>query len=71
MQASTTADLHHFPKVYFSPRGVVDVLIGEDFAFPFINASLTGDVSTLQSLLSQPQWKAIALEKPHCMYYDS
>lgn len=71
MQASTTADLHHFPKKYYSPRGIVEVLIGEDFALPLINASSTGDVSILRSLLSQPQWTAIALEKPHCIYYDS
>jgi hypothetical protein len=62
------ADLKPHPGIYHSSREVFDVLIGEDAALPLIEALSSDDNTTLRSMLSQPQWIKIALEKPHCIY---
>ena len=68
MAQLTSADLKEFPSFYDSPRDIGDVLIGEDTARPLIEASSSGNDTALQSLLSQPQWIKIMLEKPHRIY---
>lgn len=65
------ADLKPLPANYQSSRALFDVLIGEDVALPLIEASSSGDNITLRSMLSQPQWTKIALEKPHCIYFQN
>ena len=64
------ADLKPHPGIYESSREVFDVLIGEDAALPLIEALSSGDNTTLQSMLLQPHWIKIALEKPHCIYHQ-
>ena len=66
----TMADLEPLPSTCQSSRAVFDVLIGEDTALPLIEAFSSDDNVTLRSVLSQPQWTKIALEKPHCIYYQ-
>ena len=68
MEELTVADLKPLPSVYNSSRSLFDVLIGEDTALPLIEASSSGNVTTLRSMLSQPQWIKIAFEEPHCIY---
>jgi hypothetical protein len=68
MAELTMADLKPHPGIYQSSREVFDVLIGEDAALPLIEALSSDDNTTLRSMLSQPQWIKIALEKPHCIY---
>jgi ankyrin repeat protein len=68
MAQLTTAELKEHPSSYESLRHVGDVLIGEDTARPLLEASSSGDDTTLQSLLSQPQWTKTMLEKPHVIY---
>ena len=70
MTELTMADLKPYPGTYQSSREVFDVLIGEDAALPLIEALSSGDNTTLRSMLSQPQWIKIALEKPHCIYFQ-
>jgi len=70
MAELTIADLQPGPNNYQSSRALFDVLIGEDAAFPLIEASSSGDSITLQSMLAQPQWAKIMLAKPHCIYYQ-
>jgi ankyrin repeat protein len=66
-----TADLKEIPSLYDSPRNIGDVLVGEDAARLFIEASSSGNDTILQSLLSQPQWMKTMLEEPHCIYAES
>jgi hypothetical protein len=70
MAELTMADLKPGPGIYQSSREIFDVLIGEDAALPLIEALSSADNTTLRSMLSQPQWIKIALEKPHCIYYQ-
>jgi ankyrin repeat protein len=70
MAELTMADLKPHPGTYQSSREVFDVLIGEDAALPLIEALSSGNNTTLQSMLSQPQWIKIALEEPHCIYFQ-
>ena len=65
------ANLKPDPAMYESSREVFDVLIGEDVALPLIKALSSDDETTLRSMLSQPQWIKIAVEEPHCIYYQS
>lgn len=64
------SDLKKIPFAYPSTRAVGDVLIDEDTAAPLIEACSSADPSTLQDLLSQPQWTAIALHTPHRIYSE-
>lgn len=68
MAELTIADLKPLPARYQSSRALFDVLIGDDAAFPLIEASSSGDNKTLQSMLAQPHWTKIALEEPHWIY---
>ncbi|CAG9981325.1 unnamed protein product [Clonostachys byssicola] len=52
---------------YSSTRAIGDVLIGEDVARPIFEAISSGDDIALQSLLLQPQWIKIMLEKQHAI----
>jgi len=65
------ADLKDFPSSYDSPRDIGDVLVGEDAARLLIEASLSGNDTALQSLISQPQWIKIMLKETHCIYHES
>lgn len=71
MAQSTVENLEESPSNYYSPRDVNDVLVGEDAAGLVIEASSSGKDAALQSLLSQPQWVKIMLDKPRCIYYQS
>ncbi|KAH8593562.1 hypothetical protein B0O99DRAFT_688397 [Bisporella sp. PMI_857] len=64
------ADLKPGSAGYQSSRAVFDVLIGEDVARLLFEASSSGDNITQRSMLLQPQWTKIALEKPHCIYFQ-
>jgi ankyrin repeat protein len=68
MAEPTMADLKLLPSHYQSSRSRFDVLIGPDTALPLIEA--LDDNTRLQSMLSQQQWTRIALEKPHCIYFQ-
>jgi ankyrin repeat protein len=70
MAQSTAADLTDWPNSYDSSRDVGDVLLGEDTARLVIEASLSGDDTALQSLLSQPHWIKTMLETTHCIYRE-
>jgi ankyrin repeat protein len=70
MAQSTAADLTDWPNGYDSSRDVGDVLLGEDTARVVIEASLSGDDTALQSLLSQPHWIKTMLETTHCIYQE-
>ncbi|KAF8849654.1 ankyrin [Acephala macrosclerotiorum] len=70
MAELTMADLKPGPGIYQSSREVFDVLIGEDAALPLLEALSSADNTTLRSMLSQPQWIKIALEEPHCIYFQ-
>lgn len=70
MTQLTTEDLKESPGLYDSPRGVGDVLAGEDAAHLLIEASSSGNDTALQSLLSQPQWIKTILEEPHTIYSE-
>ncbi|CAH0057416.1 unnamed protein product [Clonostachys solani] len=52
---------------YNSTRAIGDVLIGEDIARPIIEAMSSGNGMALQSLLLQPQWIKIMLEKQYAI----
>ncbi|KAJ0120412.1 Ankyrin-1 [Diaporthe amygdali] len=69
MAQLTVTDLKELPSLYNSPRDVGDVLIGEDAARLLIESSSSGNGTALKSLLSQPHWIKIMLEKPHTIYY--
>jgi hypothetical protein len=62
--------LQDHPTSYESLRDVGDVLIGDDTAYPLIEASSSGNDTALQSLLSQPQWVKTILEKPYRIYAE-
>jgi len=68
MQESTMADLKTTPSTYQSSRELFDVLFGQDTALPLIEAASAGNETTLQHLLSQPQYQKIAFDGPHCIY---
>jgi ankyrin repeat protein len=70
MAQSTVVDLTDWPNGYVSSRDVGDVLLGEDTARVVIEASLSGDDTALQSLLSQPHWIKTMLETTHCIYRE-
>lgn len=70
MAELTMADLEPLPANYQSSRALFDVLVGEDAALPLMEATSSGDNTTLQSLLVQPQWAKIMLEEPHWIYYQ-
>lgn len=54
-----------------SARALGDVLTGTDDAAALIEASKSGDIATLQALLSQPSGAEIALANPRRIYYQS
>jgi ankyrin repeat protein len=54
-------------RSYSSTRAIGDMLIGEDVARPIIEAISSGNDAALQSLLLQPQWIKIMLEKQHAI----
>jgi ankyrin repeat protein len=64
------ANLSPNPKLYDSSRPLFDVLIGDDATLPLIEASVSDDDTILKSMLAQPQWTKIALEKPHIIYSE-
>jgi ankyrin repeat protein len=70
MAQSTAEDLTDWSNSYDSSRDVGDVLLGEDTARVVIEASLSGDDTALQSLLSQPHWIKTMLETTHCIYRE-
>jgi ankyrin repeat protein len=53
---------------YKSLRDIGEVLSGEDTAGPLIEESSSGNDTTLQSLLSEPQWIKAMLEEPDVIY---
>jgi hypothetical protein len=65
MAQLTTEDLKGYQSSYDSSRDVGDVLVGEDAARLFIEASLTGNDTAVQRLLSLPGSVETMLEKPH------
>jgi ankyrin repeat protein len=67
----TMADIKEYPGFYDSSRHVGDVLLGDDAARLIIEASSSGDETTLRNLLSQPQWIQRMLENPHGIYSES
>jgi hypothetical protein len=69
-EESTTADLdqRHNCSTYHTSRQLFDVLVGKDTAGPMVEAAASGDNSTLQILLAQPQWSNIMLEEQHYIY---
>lgn len=71
MAQLTIPDSKELGGSYNSPRYVNNVLIGEDAARLLIEASLSGDATALQSLLSQPQWiKTIRKTSHHLLYEE-
>jgi ankyrin repeat protein len=66
MTEVTLADLQALPSKYQSPRQLGDVLVGEDTAASLINASSTGDITTLRSMLEESP--EVALDSPHRIY---
>lgn len=68
MSEATPENLRDYPFDYLTSRAIGDVLIGEDTAIEFINASAVGDVATLEGLLEQSP--EIALESPHRIYQE-
>lgn len=67
----TTHDLKPGPGIYQSSGGMFDVLLGEDSAGLLIKASSSGDIESLRSMLSQPEWIKTASEKQHAIYFVS
>lgn len=62
------ADLKSFPSQYESSRALSDVLIGDDIASPLFEASSSGDLAALWTILEEhPE---IALESPHRIYME-
>jgi ankyrin repeat protein len=53
---------------YKSLRDVGEVLSGEDTAGPLLEESSSGNDTTLQRLLSEPQWIKTMLEEPDVIY---
>lgn len=67
----TQSDLKNDSHFYFSSRNLGDLLIGnEDAAKPLMEASLSGNKSALETLLSEPQWSKVILEKQHVIYEE-
>lgn len=64
------AYLKSLPSIYSSSRSVGDVLEGTDTAIALIEPSCSGDLATLQSLLSHPDGIKLALGSPHRIYYE-
>jgi ankyrin repeat protein len=68
----TQSDLRNDSYFYFSSRNLGDLLIGEeDAAQPLMEASSSGNNSALQTLLSEPQWSKIILDKQHVIYAET
>ena len=64
------AYLNPLPSSYPSSRLVGDVLEGTDAALALIEPSSSGDLATLQSLLSHSDGIKMALQSPHRIYSE-
>ncbi|QIW96484.1 hypothetical protein AMS68_002002 [Peltaster fructicola] len=69
METSTSAESGLQISTSQSPRGTWEILTGEDKALPITDASSSGDLVSLQTLLSQPQWSKAMFDKQRTIYY--
>ncbi|KAK6422612.1 hypothetical protein LTR95_016657 [Oleoguttula sp. CCFEE 5521] len=70
MSTLTIADLPLHADRYKSSRALYDVLLGDDFALPLIEASSSGDSAKLQQVLSEPDAAKKALKHQYVIYHD-
>lgn len=53
---------------YISSRNENEVLIGDDVAYPIMEASSSGNAAALQDMLSQQKWNDVLLQSPVTIY---